>query len=269
MTSSAIISPSPVPTCAHGLMVFDPEGQAFIQAGRSGIGILPVYEDRDQGRFLGLVSFEALARSGLHQHQGVATSFIARGGLTDYSGAVRLHQVGINLKGSTHDAIAYEPSLLVARLEGPVLYPPSDAPIPLTHSGSRYARFNNEHPEVPPEINLDIDLLPLQDSGVPGLGRQVIFDYAPAGGDKRMLQLHLAPGSRVPEFLATRGADFWVRGGSARFNGQPVRANAFAALGAGTRCTIDSEFGALLIAWIEGPTHWPEGTEGATSPFLI
>ena len=55
-------------------------------------------------------------RSGLHQHQGVATSFILQGGLSDYQGAVHLHEVGINYRGSTHDAIAYEPTVLVSKL---------------------------------------------------------------------------------------------------------------------------------------------------------
>lgn len=29
------------------------------------------------------------------------------GGLTDYQGAIELREAGINLKGATHDAVAY------------------------------------------------------------------------------------------------------------------------------------------------------------------
>ena len=73
---------------------------------------------------------------------GVASSFVVQGGLTDYHGAVRLHQAGINVKGSTHDAIAYEQTVLASRLEGPVLYPPAGE-ITGVHAGSRYGDFKN------------------------------------------------------------------------------------------------------------------------------
>src|SRR3954471_1495955 len=93
-------------------------------AGKDGLSLKPVREDREKGRFLGWVGFEPVTRSGLHQHLGVATSFVLEGGLTDYFGAVTLHEAGINLKGATHDAVAYQKTLLVSRLEAPVLYPP-------------------------------------------------------------------------------------------------------------------------------------------------
>ena len=89
-------------------------------AGKAGLALKPVREDREKGRFLGLVGFEPVTRSGLHQHLGVATSFILDGGLTDYQGAIELHEAGINLKGATHDAVAYQRSLMVSRLEAPV-----------------------------------------------------------------------------------------------------------------------------------------------------
>ena len=59
-----------------------------------------------RGEFLGLIAFDPFTRSGLHQHQGIATSFILEGGLSDYLGPVHQHEVGINYRGSTHDAIA-------------------------------------------------------------------------------------------------------------------------------------------------------------------
>jgi hypothetical protein len=59
--------------------------------GKAGLALKPVREDREKGHFLGLVAFEPNTRSGLHQHLGVATSFILDGGLTDYQGSIGLH----------------------------------------------------------------------------------------------------------------------------------------------------------------------------------
>ena len=38
--------------------------------------------------FLGLIRFDTFVRSAVQQHQGVASSFILEGGLTDYHGPV-------------------------------------------------------------------------------------------------------------------------------------------------------------------------------------
>ena len=83
------------------------------------------------------VLVEPLVRSGLHQHRGVATSFFASGGLTDLGGPAGVNQVGINRNGSTHDAIAYQATLLVARLEGPVWRAAFMTPHSNTRTGSR------------------------------------------------------------------------------------------------------------------------------------
>ena len=71
---------------AKRVFVYDPDRLQWQTAGKNGLALKPVREDREKGRFLGLVGFEPLARSGLHQHLGVATSFIIDGSLTDYSG---------------------------------------------------------------------------------------------------------------------------------------------------------------------------------------
>ena len=74
--------------------VYDAEALTWHTAGKAGLALKPVREDREKGRFLGLVGFEPLTRSGLHQHLGVATSFVLDGSLTDYQGPVRLHESG-------------------------------------------------------------------------------------------------------------------------------------------------------------------------------
>ena len=96
-----------------------------------------------RGEFLGLIAFDPFTRSGLHQHQGIATSFILEGGLSDYLGPVNQHEVGINYRGSTHDAMAYVPTVLVSKLEGPVTYPVDAGVLSGIHAGSRHDSFRN------------------------------------------------------------------------------------------------------------------------------
>ena len=92
--------------------VFDMTAQPWQATANPGLWLKPVRMDDDKGHFLGLVRFDAFTQSGLHQHQGVATSLVIQGGLTDYHGPIRLHDAGINLAGSTHDAVAYEDTVL-------------------------------------------------------------------------------------------------------------------------------------------------------------
>ena len=96
----------------------------WVDASRPGLRLAAVHENRETGRFLGLLGFEALSSSGLHQHVDVAFSYMLSGGLTDYAGTTVAGQMGINMPGATHDAIAYVPSMMASRLDGPVLYAP-------------------------------------------------------------------------------------------------------------------------------------------------
>jgi hypothetical protein len=231
-------------------LVFDMALAPWQATANPGLWLKPVRHDDARGHYLGLVRFDAGTRSGLHQHQGVATSFVVDGGLTDYHGAIRLHEAGINTKGSTHDAIAYRPTLLVSRLEAPVTYPP-DSAISGVHAGSVHASVVNEAPDVPPEINVPVDALVHEDTGVRGVRRQPIFDYAGTGDDHRMVQLTLKPGSAA-DFEVQSLTEFWVRGGLLAVNGVAAHADCFIVCEAGARVQLRSPYGGLLLAWAEG-----------------
>jgi hypothetical protein len=232
------------------LRIVDMTTQPWRATANAGLWLKPVREDAQAGQYLGLVRFDPDVRSGLHQHQGVATSFVVDGGLTDYHGSIGLHEAGINVRGSTHDAIAYQRTVLVSRLEGRVSYPPSDA-ISGVHTGSYAEAFNNPDPDKAPEVNVRVDAQPLSETGVEGVRSQLIFDYAGTGSAHRMLQLQIRP-TTVFSFTAGALTEFWVRGGNLHFNGQSAHANCFVCIAAGTHVTIENPFGALLIVWAEG-----------------
>lgn len=238
--------------------VFDATPVPWHDTSNPGLKLKLIRDDDAQGEFLGLVRFEPFTRSGLHQHRGVATSFVLVGGLTDHHGSVRLHEVGINVFGSTHDAMAYEPVVLVSRLEGPVLYPPSDG-ISGVHAGSRYGEFRNPDPDVPPEINVATDAVTGFATGAPGVMRQTLFDYAGTGSAHRMVQLTLRAETALPAFEASHWTEFWVRGGEVWVNGQRAWANCFVIAEPGARVELSSPFGALLLGWAEGRERWRGG----------
>ena len=252
--------------------VFDMNTLPWQASPEPGLLLKPVRYDDANGGFLGLVRFEAMARSGMHQHRGVATSFVAEGSLTDYQGPIGLHQVGINLHGATHDAIAYTPTLLVSRLEGKVAYPTERSELSGLHAGSHHDEVVNPHPERPPDINIDVDRQTAWHSGVPGLRRQMIFDYAGTGSDHRFVQWHLQPGLVCPPWRASALTEFWVRGGIVVINGQVVSSNHFIVAEAGAEVDLRSPYGALLLAWADGREQWlqpaPSGA-GAPDPSLF
>lgn len=239
-----------------GVYLFDPADLHWRSAGREGIVQKVVRRDDERGHFLGLIGMEPMTRSGLHQHQGVAVSFFVDGGLTDYQGTIARGQVGINLKGATHDAISYMRSLFVARLQAPVTYPPEAGPLHGLHAGARHAALVNPAPDVPPDINVDVDALPADATGCDGVLRRMVFDYSGTPDDHRVVQLHVRPGTRMPRLLATDVVELWVRGGLLEIDGRTAAAGSFVVLEPGTEASIASPFGALVLGWAEGPVHW-------------
>jgi hypothetical protein len=244
--------------------VFDASAMPWHETSKAGLRLKAVLNDDERGEFLGLIGFDPFVRSGLHQHQGVATSFVIAGGLTDYHGDVNLHEVGINVRGSTHDAMAYLPTVLVSRLEGPVTYPPEHGALSGLHAGSRHATFRNPDPAVPPEVNVALDQVTLLPTGVSGLERQTAFDYAGTGCRRRMVQWRVRPETELPVWHATEGVECWVRGGGVCINGINAHANCFIVIEPGAQVHITCAFGALLLLWADGPERWPSDDQNPT-----
>lgn len=239
--------------------VYDMTTAPWVEAGKAGITQKIVRADHAKGRYLGLVAFDELVTSGLHQHLGVATSYFLQGALSDFCGAAVRGQVGINLKGATHDAVAYERCVLAARLEAPVIYPPADGPVHRLHAGARQAGIVNPAPEVMPDINVTVDALPMTATQVAGVGRRMIFDYAKTETDRRLVQLQLLPGASIPAHRTTDLVEWFVVGGDVRVGDVSARGGSFVVIEPGTEVTIASSYGAQLLCWAEGRIDWSDG----------
>lgn len=72
------------------------------------------------------------------------------------------------------------------------------------HTGPRFGAIRNPNPEALPDINVPVDALHARPTGVAGVSRKMIFDYAVAGGGHRYAQMCMLPGSTTPVF--TTGA---------------------------------------------------------------
>lgn len=259
-----MICASYAPGARGDVHVFDAAALPWQPTAEPGLRMKPVRYDNERGLYLGLVAFDALSRSGMHQHRGVASSFVAAGALTDYQGTIGCGQMGINLPGATHDAIAYAQTLLVSRLEGPVAYPTERTDLTGLHAGSLRDDLVNRAPDVLPDINVDVDRAPLLQTGVPGLVRQPIFDYAGTGSAHRLLQWRLAPGCHCPAWRASAAVELWVRGGQIEVNGQTAHGNCFVIIEPDATVQMRSRYGALLLCWAEGPEAW--GAESGAAP---
>ena len=243
----------------RGVYLFDGNAIAWRDTGKQGVTLKIVREDRAAGHFLGLIGFEPFTRSGLHQHQGVASSWLLDGGLVDYAESMIGDLIGINLAGSTHDAIAYRRTLLMSRLEGPVLYPPDSGKLHDLHVGSRHGEFVNPAPDVSPDIILDPFALKPVSPGIGGLMRRTVFDYANTGSNHRMVMLTFRPGTTLPMLETSALTEFWVHGGGLEVEGAAVNANGFVILEPGARVRIGAPFGANVVGWAEGPTRFDDG----------
>ena len=240
----ASLRPSP------GVHAYDLEALPWRDTPRGTVREKAVRREDATGRFLGLLTFSPMSRSGVHQHLATATSYFLSGSLVDYQGTTSEGCVGINLAGATHDAVTYGGCTLVSRLEGPVVIPADSLAI---HPHADQAAFRNPRPGVLPDISVSLEHTVPVATRFAGVSRKPLFDYAGTGTDRRLCGLTLWP--RCPP-LTVRHAeltDFFVLAGDLKIDGQSVAGPAFVIIEPGSRVTLSSEFGCTLLAWAEGP----------------
>jgi len=250
-------------TGQNGVYVCDATATPWTDAGKPGLYQKLVRGDEQKGEFLGLLGFDALVASGLHQHTGVTTTYMLSGSLTDYWDSYKEGETGINLQGSTHDAMCYTKCSMVNRLEAPVLYP-QDFSLHTLHHGSRHGAFANPAPEVTPTIRVEVGGLPAVATMAAGVTRRMIFDYGKAAqhgrpgasADRRHVFLSVLPQTSIPAFKSDAAVEFFVLAGQVKVNGVMAGPASFIIVEPGTEVSITSDFGCGLLGWADGPTRW-------------
>jgi quercetin dioxygenase-like cupin family protein len=240
---------------------YDLSAVEWTALGRPGLHQKVIRTDDAQGHYLGLVGFDPMTRTGLHQHQGTAISYFLDGSMHDYDSEAVRGQAGVNLKGATHDALAYNRCVIAARLEGPVFYPRAEGADSRVHSGARAVDFVNPDPEAPPEINVTVDAIRPHATTIGGVTRRMIFDYRPTEDARRFVQLSLLPGARVPVHRTRGLVEWFVIAGDIIVNGITSIGGSFVILEPGTQVEMRTGFGAKLLAWAEAPIDWEDGSK--------
>ena len=237
----------------NGVYSYALDEMPWRELGRPGVKDKSVRKERETGHYLGVIAFEPLSRSGLHQHLGTALSYFLAGSLTDYQGSASEGMAGINLAGATHDAVSYTGSLIAARLEGPVVSPDGVTAAHPIQGGAKGGRLVNPFPERWPDINIAVAPLPLVPTSFAGVGRRMIFDYAPTGDRRRFAALTLMPHAPAIEIAHQGLTDWYILAGDVAVNGKRAHANSFIVIEPGTRAEIATEYGCQLLAWAEAP----------------
>ena len=238
--------------------IHDMAAMAWTEAGKSGLYQKVVYADMERGKYLGLIRFDPEVRSGLHQHQGVATSYFLAGSLTDFGGSAVQGQAGINLRGDTHDAVSYDGCLLASRLEAPVVYPEDAETLHRLHTGATRSAFLEISPEIRPDINVTVADLREIPTSIAHVSRQTIFDYAPAETDHRFVTLRLQPGAEIPGHRNSAAVDWFVLAGDVEVGGATAYADCFVTARPSDHVAARSRAGCYLLAWAEGPVDWAD-----------
>ncbi len=238
-----------------GVYVYELDALPWRTTPRGSVREKAVRRDEAAGLFLGMVSFDPMSRSGVHQHRGTASSYFLSGELADYQCTTRAGAVGINLAGATHDAVTYGGCTLFSRLEGGVVIEPDGAAI---HPHARKIAVNNEAPFTPPDINVVLDDVVPVASPFPGVSRRPVFDYAGTGHVRRLCSLQLWPGARLDALRHSALTDWFVIAGDLTVGDTRMAASSVAVIEPDAEVTVSSSFGCTLLAWAEGPA-WAEG----------
>ena len=245
------------PARRGGVHVYTMDDRPWRELPRQGVKEKAVRRDANTGHYLGLLAFEPMARTGLHQHLGTALTYFLSGALTDYQGSASEGMLGVNLAGTTHDAVSYTGCLLAARLEGPVVVPEGQAAAHPIHGGATAGVIRNPNPKRPPDINIAVEPLAPVATRFAGVGRRAVYDYAGTGDERRVAALSFRPHAPAIEVMHSAPVDWYILGGDLKIGGRRAGAGSFAVIEPGARVEISSEYGCFALCWAEGPA-WGE-----------
>lgn len=221
-----------------------------------------VRNDPATGAFLGMMSLDALARTGLHKHLDVGFAFHLAGCSTNYSSVVRQGQLGISLAGTVHETVIYEPALTIVRTEGGTMFPPPVEGEVHLHSGALHGELKVDNANSCGCFSVDPQSLPYVPTVVGGVGRRMLFDYLPTGKTRRVVEFMALPDSVTPPHLTSDRLEFFVIAGDLTVNGTKAGSSDFMLVEAGERISWKTSYGCRLLVWADGPASWTEG-EGA------
>jgi hypothetical protein len=250
-------------TPPRGIAVYDMAARDWVPSGPPGIWQQNIRNDPSAGRWFGGVRFEPLSRSGVHRHLGPAASYMLSGSLVDHATRMVGGQAVINPTGAVHDVICYDASLVVARVDGAVVYPQHKEGV-LAELGREAAASGvviDATIGAPADIIIDADRVASAPGPALGVTRQPLFDYAVEAWAARYSQLVLTPGTQVPAHMTTGMTDLFVLAGELRAGDIAAGSGCYIVIEPETELTFSTHYGARLLAWSDGPVRWLDGDD--------
>ena len=235
-----------------GVHAYDLESLPWRKTPRGTAREKAVRRDDAAGLFLGLIAFDPMSRSGVHQHHGTASSYFLSGELTDFQCTTRAGAVGINLSGATHDAVTFGGCTLFSRLEGPVVIEPDGLAI---HPHAQKTPLVNAAPFTPPDITVVLDSVTPVATPFAGVLRRPVFDYAGTGNERRLCALQMWPGASMPDLRHTALTDWLLLSGDLNVRQTRLTGPSVVVIEPGATLSVSTTFGCSLLAWAEGPAH--------------
>lgn len=232
------------------------EDLPWVPVGRGGTEAKVLRLDPTVGASVTLLRFAEGTTTGLHTHLALATSYFLQGALQDFQGHAGEGELGVNLPGATHDACALQTSVLVSRLDGPVMALELSDEL---RGPDRDDQLTPVRTDVlgPPDINVRVGDLPWEPTAFDGVERRTLWQ---AGPNQAVAVLRLHPGAQVPRHLHLRALDAYVLTGELRDEQGTYAAGDYARTGAGTRRSLVSSTGCEVLVWADGPAVFALGT---------
>lgn len=241
-----------------GIYVCSPSEMDWEPLGKGNVRQKAVRNDPAGGQFLGMLSLDALARTGVHKHLDVAFAFHLAGSSTNYSSMVRAGQLGITLAGTIHDTVIYEPALTIVRTEGQTQFaPPTEGEVHL-HSGAVFGELKVDRIDQSGCLTVVPESLLQMPTAVAGVSRRILFDYLPTGKNRRLAEFVAVPGSATPMHRSSDRLEFFVLAGDLSINEIKAGSADFVLVEPGQDLRWETSYGCRLLVWADGPAAWCE-----------
>lgn len=227
---------------------------------KAGVMQQDVRHDPENGRYFGAARFEPMARSGTHRHLGPAAAYMLSGSVVDYHTEVCAGQVLINMNGAVHDVITYSGALTIARVDGAVLYPGEEGILADLGARARAAGAQvDDTVDMPPNLSATLADIPARPTGIAGVQRRMIYDYAGENWQGRFVELLLRPGATVPRHRTRGLTDWFVLAGAVEVDGRQAESASYVVIEPDTALDVASRYGARVLCWADGPVAWEAG----------
>ena len=113
--------------------------------------------------------------------------------------------------------------------------------------------------EAAPNLSATLADIPARPTGIAGVQRRMIYDYAGENWQGRFVELLLRPGATVPRHRTRGLTDWFVLAGAVEVDGRQAESASYVVIEPDTALDVASRYGARVLCWADGPVAWEAG----------